>query len=361
MGNIIDYLKDKIYYIMGATVLLIIILIVISSCGSGGSGGTYSAIESNMIKAAKKYYSSRENKLPEEDSTSKVTIGTLVELGLLKEVKDPKNKSNLCNGYVLTKKVDEEYVHTPFLTCKGNYEPEYLSDKIKSSGQDEYGNGIYEIDGEYVYRGDDVKNYVSFANKLWRIVMVDGTDNIELVLNESTEEEYFWENSYNIDEQEKVGVTTNYFNTNIRKSLVKYYENNFTTDEKAKIVLKDLCIGALGRKEDFNRQKECAKVQEGEYIGLLRVSDYQRASTDTNCTNRTQGQCQNHNYLESSASISSWLLNTVEENTYQVFAGFGIVSIDAADTRSINPVIYLSSDIITVQGTGTIDEPFVIK
>lgn len=361
MKNLFDYIKDKIYYILGATILIIIILVVISACSSN-EGGSYSSIENKMVSAAKSYYNNRKDNLPKEDGNSvKVTIGTLVDAELLDEIKDPNNKEQTCNGYVQVKKVKEEYIYVPFLTCKGNYEPKYLNDIVKNSKLDEYGNGVYEMSGEYVYRGDEIKNYIMFADKLWRIVLVDKEGDTEIVLNTPTDEYYNWETSFNTVEQENVGINTDYFNTDIRKALVRYYDENFSSEDKAKIVPKNLCVGALGKKEDFNREKECSKIQENEYIGLLRVSDFQRATTDNTCVNRSQGQCKNHNYLVDSAYISSWLLNVVEDNTYQVFNGYGVIIKDAADNSSINPVVYLSRDVIIVDGTGEKNNPFIIK
>lgn len=360
MGNIIDYLKDKIYYIMGATVLLIIILIVISSCGSSGSGGTYSAIESNMVKAAKKYYSSRENKLPEEDGTAKVTIGTLVELELLKEVKDPKNKNKLCNGYVLTKKVGEEYVHTPFLTCKGNYEPEYLSDKIKGTDKDEYGNGIYEIDGEYVYRGEDVKNYVSFANKLWRIVKVDKDGDLKLVLATKTEDFYIFDDSYNSEVEKSYGIVTDYLRTDIRKTLVSYYDTQIDNESKAKIVSKDLCVGSYKVTDEFNKEQECSKLMEDEDIGLLLASDYQMASLATECKTLSDKECGNYNYMYN--FVNSWILNSETDSSYRNFyLKNGISSTYAKYKKPINPVVFITKDSITTEGDGTEEKPYIIK
>ena len=167
MKNIIEYIKDKSYYLLGGIVVVIILLIIINACSN--SSGSYDKIEQKMVNAAKSYYASHEKNLPKEESgTVKVTINTLIEAELLKEVKDPNNKDQDCSGYVEVTKVGKEYSYTPFLVCKGNYEPKYLTDIVKESKQDEYGNGVYEMGGEYVYRGDDVKNYVSFNNQLWR-------------------------------------------------------------------------------------------------------------------------------------------------------------------------------------------------
>lgn len=360
MKNLIDYFKDKIYYIMGITVLVIIVLIVVNACS--GSGNSYESIEQDMVNAAKEYYSTRKNKLPkEENSTIKVTIGTLVDAELLSEIKDPNNKEQICEGYVEVTKVGEEYSYLPFLTCEGNYEPKYLTDVIKNSKIDEYGNGVYEMDGEYVYRGDDVKNYVSFNNQLWRIVKVDSEGDIKLVLAKSTEDTYPFDEAYNSESEYESGITTNYLNTNIRKTLNNYYKNNFSKDNKAKIVSKDLCVGKYLESDAFSVEKECSIIKENEKIGLLNVSDYKNASLSEGCTNLNKQECTNQNYL-STKDVTTWLLNISSKNTYEAFyLHQTISSIDASNYVSLNPVIYITSKSIIAEGKGTLEKPYIVK
>lgn len=315
-----------------------------------------------MVNAAMSYYGVRKDRLPKEtDEVVSITTGTLIEAELLEEIKDPNDNSKTCQGNVKIKKVDNDYVYTPFLKCEGNYEPEYLSEIVKKSKVDEYGNGVYLLNNEYVYRGDYVDNYVMFASKLWRIIMVDSNDDIELVLNDRTKEKYTWDTSFNVIEQKDIGVNTDYFNSDIRKSLISYYNEQFTKEEKSKIVKKDLCIGKVNENEDFNRDKECEKKQENEYIGLLRISDYQRASLDETCTKISDGQCKNRNYMIKTADIDSWFLNADEENTYKVYKGLTISTYTVSKSSRINPVIYLSKEVIVLEGNGTLESPFVIK
>ena len=361
MKNLWDYIKDKSYYLLGGTVLIIILLIVISSCSSG-NGGSYASIENKMVVAAKKYYSNNKNALPKlEGSQIRVTISTLVDKELLKEVKDPKDKSNLCSGYVEVTKVSNDYSYIPFLTCKGNYEPEYLTDKIKKSKQDELGNGLYEINGEYIYRGDDVNNYVSFNDMLFRIIKIDSSNNIKLVLNERTEDYYAWDNKYNSERAQNVGNTTNYLLTNIRKSLNEYYDKTFTKESKAKIVSKTLCVGKYSFTDNFSSEKECSIIKENEKIGLLNLMDYKNASLDSGCVSLKSGECTNRNYLAND-SIGTWTLNSSSDDTYRVFyISNEVDESTASNEKRINPVIYLSDKVITNQGNGSLEKPYIIK
>lgn len=361
MKNLLSYIKDKSYYLLGGTILIIILLIIISACSSS-NGGSYSSIEDKMVVAAQKYYSNNKNALPKlEGSQVRVTISTLVDKELLKEVKDPKNKSNLCSGYVEVTKVSNDYSYIPFLTCKGNYEPEYLTDKIKKSTQDELGNGLYEINGEYIYRGDDVKNYVSFNNMIFRIIKIDSSNNIKLVLNEKTENYYVWDDKYNSQKQQNVGNTTNYLLTNIRKSLNEYYDATFTKENKAKIVSKTLCVGKYSLTDDFSVEKECSIIKENEKIGLLNLTDYKNASLDGGCVSIKSGECTNRNYLASD-NINTWTLNSSSDDTYHVMYILNEIDESSANNeKRVNPVIYLSDKVITNKGNGSLDNPYIIK
>ncbi len=361
MKNILEFIKDKSYYFLGGTVVIFILLIIIGSC-SNGSGNSYEAIEENMVAAAEEYYSTRENRLPKEDGGSiKVTIGTLVEAELMKDVTDPSDSSKMCSGYVEVTKVGKEYSYLPFLTCKGNYEPKYLTDIVKSVKADEYGNGVYTINNELVYRGDDVNNYVSFNDQLWRIVKVDNEGDIKLVKATKSEETYPWDTAYNSQRQENVGVTSDYLRTDIRKILDDYY-NDFDKNAKAKVVSKNLCVGKYAQNDTFSNEKECSVIKENEKVGLLNASDYQNASLSTGCTNIKSQECGNYNYLANSDEINTWLLNSSSENNYKVFYILNTINeSSASSTKRINPVIYITNKSIIVNGNGTKDNPFVVK
>ncbi len=361
MKNLWNFIKDKSYYFLGATVVIIILLVIITSC-SGGNGSSYESIENKMVSAAKSYYEKKENLLPkQEGGTVKVTISSLVEAELLKEVTDPKDSSNNCSGYVEVTKVEDDYTYTPFLTCKGNYEPQYLTDKIKNTTTDELGNGVYLIGSDYVYKGEDVKNYVSFNDLLWRIVKVDENGDIKLVLSKYTTEAYAWDTKYNSESEDNSGNTTNYLLTDIRKTLNTYYDETFTKESKAKMVSKNICVGKYLLTDAFSTEKECSVIKENEKVSLLNASDYQNASLDTGCVNLNSRECVNRNYLASD-DIYTWTLNSSSENTYKVM--FIYTTIDesyASNERKLNPVIYLSNKVITNAGDGTMENPFIIK
>ena len=360
MRRILDFIKEKSYFFLGGTVVLLIVIIAIGSC-TGPKTVSYESLENSMVSAAKKYYGENKKNLPKEGVTIKVSIDTLIEEGYLDKIVDPKDSSNECSGYVEVTNEEGEYSYLPFLTCKGNYELSYLSDVVKKTKTDEYGNGLYEIDDEYVFRGDDVKNYVQFADKLWRIVKIDSEGDIKLVLAKRTDDTYAWDNTYNDEKKYTSGNTANYLMTTIRKTLNDYYENNFSKEQKTQIVSKDLCIGKLAITDEFNKEKECSVIQENEKIGLLTAYDYKIGSLDEKCIYLNNKECENYNYLATS-NIVTWLLTSTNQNTYKVFfINKTLGETAASNPKRITPVIHITKKALMIKGTGTEDSPYIVK
>lgn len=358
MSNLWEFIKEKSYYLLGATILLIVVLIIISAC-SEKSGSSYSSIENKMVSAAQKYYSTRQNALPKENYV-RVTIQSLVDAGLMNMPKDPKQSSNTCSGYVEVTKVEDDYSYMPFLSCAGNYEPKFLSEKVKTETIDELGNGVYVIGDSYIYRGEILNNYVMLGERLWRILGVDGNDNIRLMLAKREQETVSWDTQYNMTRQEATGVTTNYLITDIRETLKNYY-NTFTKDIKAKLVKQDLCVGGYLLTDEFSKEKECSVIQKGEYVGLLNASDYHYASLDINCKKLEDMSCGNRNYLYS-PEVNTWSLNRMADNDYKViYISSSLYGVKANNYKGINPVILLSSKTIVIDGEGTLEKPYIIK
>lgn len=359
MSNILNFIKEKSYYLLGATVLLIIVLIVVNAC-SGKKASTYEEIENKMVSAAKSYYETRKDLLPKEGS-ARVSISTLIEAELLSEVIDPKDSSNTCSGYVEVNNVENEYVYVPFLTCKDNYEPKYLSDIIKESKTDELGNGIYIINESYIYRGRDVNNYVLFNDLLWRVLNVDKEGNISLILAKRLDDTAAWDTRYNSEKDGSYGITTDYLYTDIRKTLNDYYKNTFTDENKAKMVRTNLCLGSYVLTDEFSKEKECSTIKENEVIGLINPSDYKYASLDENCKTLSDKACSNRNYL-ADGEIRTWSLSVLSENTYKaLYIDSSVSSSFASNSKRINPVIYLSNKVIVNEGEGTLENPYIIK
>ena len=131
----------------------------------------------------------------------------------------------------------------------------------------------------------------------------------------------------------------------------------------SKLVGYKLCVGKVDINQTVNNNTyECSKVIENTKIGLLTVSDYMSASTDSNCINPTSYSCKNYNYLVKSASW--WLVSASTSSTYETYivSSFGIIEkAKSSRVARVRPVIHLSSNTKYTSGNGTEQKPYVIK
>ncbi len=356
----LEFLKDKIYYIMGGTILLLVILIVISSCSN--SNGDYSSIEENMKNAATNYYKERNKLLPkEEGGVVKVSLSTLIEAELIKEIYDPKNSANKCDGYVEVYNSKGEYVYVPFLVCKGNYEPNYLNEKVKADTPNELGDGVYEIDGEFRYRGENVKNYVKFNDSVWRIIKVDSQGDIKIVrIFENDDQRYAWDTTYNPVRDSETGLNTDFQTSNTRRVLKGYYDS-LSKEAKVRLVPKTLCVGAYGENSNIEKANDCVYQIENQYFVMITLLDVKYASTNDKCVKVSSIECNNRNYLTQD-KINGWIGAVDSETNYKVFSyNYGVYVTSASAQKRIPQVVYLTGKTLTVEGNGTKETPYILK
>ena len=173
-----DLGKKKLLIIMGGTIGLVILIIIILLIYNAIFGKTsYKDIEDTVSKAAQKYYSDNSSLLPKSEN-EEITINdsALTAAGYLKNMNEltKKMKNVSCKATVIVSYAGGEYRYTPILDCGKDYATKTLSSYISSSVNKVYtGSGLYELNGELVYRGEEPANYVKFSGKTWRIVKVE--------------------------------------------------------------------------------------------------------------------------------------------------------------------------------------------
>lgn len=351
---------------IGVVVLLIVGLLLFYKL-TRSDASMYSTAEQKLVSAAKEYYASRQGALPKElGGQITVDAGTLTSSGAMKELSSmvPKNKS--CSGKVVITNVNYSYNYTAYLNCGVDYVSIELYKKVLdkepviSSGM-----GLYKIGNEYVYRGENPNNYVMFANQLWRIVKIDGSNETMLILAEKSDKT-LWDDRYNADRDNNDGIN-NYRVSRIRDFLKNYYNSDtkFSATDRLKIADHNLCIGKRSETASANDGSiECADILEKEAIGLLPIYDYMRASLDGACTSTVSGSCENYNYLvnEGETIYSWWTLTSDAANTHRVYRinGNAYSSKASVDTY-VRPVIYLVNTAMFDNGTGTLEDPYTIR
>ncbi len=369
-SNGLGFNLKKVLLIFILIVVLLIITLWLLSINSKEKTTDYSKYEKNMISAAKDYYKVNDKELPADNSNSEVTLDKLIELKYMEDYSALKS----CTGSVTVENKSGSYSYSSYLDCGDSYNSKVLFKEVTNSKNIVTSDaGLYRMNGEYVYRGEKVNNYVSFGGRIWRIVKIDGNNDIVLILDKFFDSINVWDDRYN----EASGYNTGYNNydkSRVKDYLEKMYESLKTEEYKdsflltrqatKKIVNYKLCIGKVGYNNAVNNNSyECSQVVENTKIGLLTISDYMNASIDPNCKLPSSKSCQNYNYL-SIKEGDWWLATANSDNTHEAYivrSSGKIESIEANSYEDIRPVIHLKESTTYKSGNGTQTKPYVIE
>lgn len=361
--------KKKIIYIlsgiMGIMVLFIVVVALISSCTNKTM--SYEKIEAQLKIAATSYFKDNSSSLPSEEGASvTVDAGTLTSGGYMKALSEMAEEGVSCSAKVNVTKNGDNYLYSPMLNCGDKYQTKKLVDVVmKDNEVTTTGAGLYKEDNIYVFKGEYVNNNVELDGNLWRILDIDSEGYARLIYaGKNTEETYIWDDRYNIDKDENVGIN-DYSVSRMKDTLISLDTNNlYITDAtKVNLAYRNWCVGKRSdNNKEINNSEECAVTVSGQLFGLPYVSDYVNASVDSNCKTIDDQSCSNYNYLLSS-SLSSWTLTGSKEKSYKVYtvsrSRYSIT--DAANEKSIRPTVYLSNNVIYASGDGSQTNPYKIK
>lgn len=357
------------------TVLIIIIVWLLSLVS--GKKMSYSDIEKTMKKAAQSYYSDHKSELPTTDKeTNEVSVQKLINGNYMKELDKYKSGAASCSGKVVVENNDDEYLYISYLDCGEKYATtELFREVTKEENVVTESSGVYYMNNEYVYRGDNVDNYVKIDENLWRIVKVDGNNEVVLILDEPYVNVKRWDDRYNTERKQQYGYN-DYKKSRLKEINDEIYEaskKNDTTVYKKPLLSQnaikyisgyDLCYGRRAVNDNTNNNSiECGSVIENTKVGALTLSDFINASLDAECINATSKSCQNYNYLIENKK-TFWLATGSTANSYEVFrvSQYGRLEVTHAGSySSIRPVIHLNSKTMFDKGTGEKLDPYTIK
>lgn len=370
-------MKQKLRKLMLITVLCVVILIILLLFFSllFPKKRGYSDVEVIMKNAAIKYYNSNKNELPSKNgSVVEVSAQKLANNGYMKDLS--KYGKDTCTGKVVVYNNDDDYLYTPYLDCGDSYKTVELFSKVTDSKNVvTSGNGLYYINGEYVFRGDEVNNYVKIDENLYRIVKIDANNEVVLILNSSAGISYTWDNRYNSEKRYKAGIN-NYDLSRIKSRLRDIYNSNEVTNDyelnvgilnkssRSLVVDYNLCTAPRAKDTTVkDNSLECLNITRSK-IGLLTLSDYANASLDTNCDIVTKKSCQNYNYLVNKDIGGWWLMTPSSDDSSSVYfinqSGYVEIT-DASNSKSLRPVIHLNSKTMYKSGKGTLKNPYTLK
>ncbi len=103
-------------------ILAIILVIAVPSFNSvikEAKAKLYKTLNDTVVKTTKTYAAENVHLMPTEEGDSiEVTVDELISTGYLKQLTNPEDKEDTCNGYVIiTRLADEQYAYNPHINC----------------------------------------------------------------------------------------------------------------------------------------------------------------------------------------------------------------------------------------------------
>ncbi len=198
-----------------------------------------------------------------------------------------------------------------------------LAKQVKSQTIVTEGEGLYQYDDTYLFRGSEVDNYVRYQGILWRIVEIDEDDNIILISDEAVTQLPFNSEMTNFSASELAGWLNEDFKelTGIESSGVTVYNDEFSD------------LSYLDN-----------RVSESVEIGLLDVVSYINSIVDGKS-------------FVSGENEKVWLSDQKSETVYYAIDG-KVSSCSPDEILLVKPVISLSGDTLAVSGQGTYGDPY---
>lgn len=365
MKNIINKFKnlDKSIKrtIIGGIVIVLILFVVVLLIGLWNNRQlSYAKLETKINKAAQKYYEVRDEKLPKVDGTEvKISVDKLVEAGYLKELS--KYNDDNCSADIYVEYNNGEYLYSVELQCD-HYSTNTLASYIQKnepivSSKD----GLYQYGNEFIYRGENVNNYILFSDNLWRILRINEDGTIRIIAND-VYEKLEWDDRYNIDADDTIGI--NDFEVSRVKDYLNAYGNNteyIKKPNKKYIVAKNVCLDKISNLDFSNiASLACSNYSTEKYqFSLIQLNEYFITSVDPNCNNISSESCTNYNYL---ARGRYWTITPSKLDSSKVYTtGTSTKAVEAEYTYNIRVVTNLSSHIIYSAGKGSKKNPYTFK
>ncbi len=358
------------FIIIGVVVFIAIILLIASIFMKPKY--TYDDLEDVLHDAAVAYFKDNKDQLPQAvGGIVEIEANNLITAEYMKPLSEYAGEETNCDGSVTVEKTNSGYLYTPYLKCGEDYTTTELynivtsSDKITQSGY-----GLHSLNGYYVFRGEDVNNYIELDERVWRIVKIDRNGQMYLISQDEVGMSTDWDDRYNEDASYAAGIN-NYGSSRIREFLQKVYvdpdedsdELILSAKDKKRIVQYNLCTGKRSLTEEGNNNSiECSETTRNQTLGLLTLSDYMAASIDPNCKNSTSHSCSNYNYL---VVNYEWWLATANKSSnyeaYQIKANGAIKSENTSTYANARAVILLNKNAIYKSGKGTEKNPYKVK
>ncbi len=204
-----------------------------------------------------------------------------------------------------------------------------LSSKIIESEKiEEENDGLYEINGNYVYKGKNVNNYLLLDQLLFRIIRINVDKSIDLVLDE-----YINRIPWN-------ETITTYDKSNIKS----YIESKILPIlDQEKLVKTSYCTDKIHELSEIS----CNETNNDNYIRLLGINDYLN-SLNNDKTYMNSG----NEYI--------WLYNSGEKNVWHTTGSY-LANSSPNNSYGIKVVVTLKNSTVYLNGDGSLENPYIVE
>ena len=374
LGEMVDDLLNKItdnpvikklIIVVGLFFIVFILIAIFSSC-THKRVYTYEEFENKMVSMAKAKYKNSDS-LPKEDKDMlEVSLQSFVDSGDIKDIQSIIQGNTACTGNIKIINNYGNYLYIPYLDCKDKYKTSTLYEKIVSSDNlTVSGNGLYQVNDGYIFKGDNVNNYVSLNGITYVILRVNDDKNLR-VLDTTRREMVKWDDRYNVDKNTNYGIN-NYVYNNINSRIKDYVEALYNNKDIIKESIKpyyattDICIGKRSENDNiFDTSIECAETA-GKYpFTLINAYEFYLATLDNNCHSYLDSSCSNYNYLTQIGS--TWTITADKDTSYKVWKlNNSLYLSNAANASYVKIIATLNGDLVVKSGDGTSKNPYIIK
>lgn len=360
--NLKNSKKLYIYFGTGIGVMAVLIIIILIISLISGGKLSYSALENKINKVALSYVLDRKDILPIDGEETTIDYQSLVDAKKIKPLTEIlKDQTAECNVSIKIKNNNGHYLALSNLDCGEKYKTTTIKDIIlKDNKIVDSSYGLYNINGEYIFRGEQVNNFVKFNNKLWRIIKINKDGDLRLI-EVARNESYVWDDRYNSDRNTNTGIN-DYRVSRMRDTLNDIYDSDFSDDIKAYIKKQNVCLGKRESESTNNTGSiECSDILENQYVSLLQANEFVIASIDKNCITLTDSSCTNYNYM-TNFDKTFWSITADSYKTDKVYKiADNVISSTASSKSYIKIVIHIDGETTVSEGNGSESNPYIIK
>lgn len=196
---------------------------------------------------------------------------------------------------------------------------------IKNINEDK---GLYNDNKLYVFKGNVDSNYIKYENLLFRVVKIYQDGSVEIVMDEGINS-LFYNKKY-----------SKYLDSDIHKYLNEQF---LDVIDKGDLNKTPICKDIVNSIDKI----ACNEIDYSSYVKLLQIGDYVNSIKD------------NETYLGKEGEYY-WLGNTTDDKIWNI-DGVNLSQSDELKGYKIRPVVTLNEMVKYLSGTGTKDDPIIVK